>query len=894
MNAPETAPTATYETVFDIEGMTCAACVRRVERALVKVPGVSEANVNLATERATVHIAEGAVADADLIAAIQGAGYGATPVREEQADAEEVPIADASEELDARRDARIADLMRRSLVSLGIGIVMMILMYVDTPIAMPTLSPFLLIAGTLVQFWAGREFYSAAWSAARHRSTNMNTLVAVGTSVAYGYSAFVVLWPHLATRWNLPHHLYFESAVVIIALVLMGRWLEARARKATGDAIRALMHLRSDTARVLRDGQEVDIPINQVRVNDLIRVRPGESVPVDGVIVDGRSTLDESMLTGESLPVEKAAGADVIGATLNRTGSFVFRATRVGKDTMLSQIVKLVEDAQGSKAPMQRLADTISSYFVPIVLLIAAATFGIWMLFGPEPRLAYAITTTVAVLVIACPCALGLAAPTAIMVGTGKAAELGVLVRGGDALEMTKHIDTIVLDKTGTITEGRPSVREIITLGDGDRDEALRLLASAERGSEHPLGEAVIREAERRGLALEEAAAFEAIPGRGLVATVADHEVVAGNLALLRERSITTASLDDVMVDPGSTTIYAAIDGDLRVAVSIADAVKAEAKDAIAQLQALGLDVWMLSGDNEATARAIGADVGIAQVIADVLPDQKVAAIQNLQEQGRTVAMVGDGINDAPALAQAHLGIAIGTGTDVAMAASDITLIRGDLRAIVSAIALSRRTVNTIRQGLFWAFAYNVALIPIAMGALYPPFEWLMNPVIAAAAMAMSSVSVVSNALRLRGFRPPVSTQAILHPPLVERVREGAYLAGIAALAILIGAGALWIGNRYGMEMDGDPGQAAAAREAGESVHVGDDHGGTSTNDDSNPANPTEVPAGIVAATPPVDGDGHAATPTIDHSGHLATPTPPVDHSSHAMPTETAVDSNGS
>lgn len=811
MNASTDTPTVTIDT-FDIEGMTCAACVRRVEKVLLKVPGVTEATVNLATERATVHSSDVAIDPAILVQAVEKAGYHATPVVEQS----KMPEVVADDERDLRRDDRIDDLRKKSVVSLAIGIVLMVLMYVSLPISMTTLAPFLLIAATAVQFWAGREFYGAAWSAARHRSTNMNTLVAVGTSVAYGYSAFVTLWPHLAVLWSLPYHLYYESAVIIIALILTGRWLEAKARRATGDAIRALMHLRSNTARVLRDDRELDIPIDQVVVNDLIRVRPGESVPVDGLIIDGRSTIDESMLTGESLPVDKVSGDTVIGATLNRTGSFVFRATKVGADTVLAQIVKMVEEAQGSKAPVQKLADTISSYFVPIVLVLAALTFGAWTLFGPDPQLAYAITTTVAVLVIACPCALGLAAPTAIMVGTGKAAELGILIRGGEALEMTQHVDTIVLDKTGTITEGKPSVQALVSVGDLTEQELLRLVGAAEAGSEHPLGEAIVRFASQFDDSLPNASEFEAIAGRGVIATVDKRQIVAGNRALMSENGIELTALESVSINPRTTNIFVAVDGTLQAVFSIADGIKAEAREAIGQLDALGFEVWMLTGDNRETAEVIAAQVGIRNILADVLPDQKVALIKDLQGQGKKVAMVGDGINDAPALAQAELGIAIGTGTDVAMAASDMTLIGGDLRAIVSGIALSRRTVKTIRQGLFWAFAYNVALIPIAMGALYPFFEWLLNPVLAAAAMAMSSVSVVSNALRLRGFKRPASVEAILHPPVVERVREWAYLAGIAIIAISIGVFAIWLGNTYGMEMDSDPGMAAGMQDTTE------------------------------------------------------------------------------
>ncbi|CAN5496982.1 heavy metal translocating P-type ATPase [soil metagenome] len=788
-----------------IEGMTCASCVRRVEKALAAVPGVSSANVNLATENASVEFDPTVVTLIQLDEAVERAGYHVAkpePVAIVPT-AETVPT-EAIDPREIARDRELLDLKRKSLVSLVVGAVMMALMYLRLPwgIEMRDVAPFLLIAATIVQFWAGRVFYRATWAALQHGATNMNTLVVAGTSAAYGYSAFVTLWPHRAAQWGFEYHLYYESAVVIIALILMGRWLEARAKRQTGEAIKALMGLQAKTARVIRNGVEQDIPVELVVAGDLVRVRPGEKVPVDGVITEGRSALDESMLTGESLPVEKSTGDTVIGATLNRSGSFVFRATKVGKDTTLAQIVRMVEDAQGSKAPMQRLADSISSYFVPIVLGLAVITFAIWLIFGPDPQVTFAVAATVAVLVIACPCALGLAAPTAIMVGTGKAAECGILVKGGEALEQARRINTIVLDKTGTLTRGKPAVVAIQPTASFDENDLLRLVASAEVGSEHPLGEAIVNKARERGLDLSPTTSFEAIAGRGITATIEARMVQIGNAAFLSELSISGESLADEalrLARTGATPMYVAIDGHLAGLIAVADTLKPESTDAVAQMKALGLEVWMLTGDNRATAEAIAKEAGIENILAEVLPDQKASKVRELQASGKIVAMVGDGINDAPALAQAELGIAIGTGTDVAIAASDITLIGGDLRSIVTAIALSRRTVSTIKQGLFWAFGYNVALIPVAMGVLYPFFDILLTPVLAAAAMAMSSVSVITNALRLRTFKRPANAQAILHPPARARIAEWGYLLAIGIIAIGIGAGALWLSDKSGM-----------------------------------------------------------------------------------------------
>jgi P-type Cu+ transporter len=817
--APPAAATteATASCTLDIGGMTCASCVGRVEKALNRVDGVAAAEVNLATEVATVHFDPALVGLEELTAAVTRAGYTASPRREarpttEQARAEE-PAADPDGE------AHLTALARRWQVTLAVGLGLMVLMYVPLYLdAMDWLMPAVLVVATVVQFWAGRDIYRAAWAAARRRSTNMNTLVALGTGVAYAYSAFVTLWPAAAERWGLPLHVYFETSLVILALVLAGRWMEARAKKHTAAAITALVGLAPKTARVLRDGTEVDVPVEQVVVGDLVQVRPGEKVPVDGVVTEGATAVDESMLTGESLPVDKTVGDQVIGATLNRTGTAVLRATAVGADTALAQIVRLVEDAQGAKVPLQRLADRVSAWFVPIVLGLAALTFVAWALLGPDTgRLTMAITTTIAVLIIACPCALGLATPTAVMVGTGRAAELGILIGNGDALETARRVTAVVLDKTGTITRGKPALTSVTTVHGWAEDDVLAVVAAAETGSEHPVGEAIVAAATARGLRLPALRSFDAVPGHGIDAVVEGFSVLVGNRALMSGRGVDVAALAGIAAAEaaaGRTPMFVAVDGAPAAVLTVADTVKAESAEAVAQVKALGLQVWMLTGDNAATAAAIAEQVGVDHVLAEVLPADKAAKVRELQAQGHVVAMAGDGINDAAALSAADVGIAVGTGADVAIAASDITLVGGDLRGIVSAIALSRRTVTTMKQGLGWAFGYNLLLVPVAAGALYWWNDLLLDPVLASAAMAMSSVSVLTNALRLRRFRRPAGAAEILHPPLRARIGQFAYLTGVAVVALVVGTGLTAV-SRMDFAERGMNGQLAWAQGAG-------------------------------------------------------------------------------
>jgi len=747
---------ATKKSVFPIGGMTCASCVARVEQALSSVPGVISANVNLASEKATVEYIEG-IELAELRQAVKGAGY---ELGSEAETLEDVTTA-------ARREIRT--IRNRLILAAVLGLSIFILSWSPSF----TGKLYLLWAlATPVQFWAGWRFYRGAWGALRHRTADMNTLIAVGTSAAYFYSMVAVLFPGLFVARGLEPHVYFDTAAVIIALILLGRFLEARARGQTSEAIKKLIGMRPKTALVIRDGEEMEIPVEDVQVGDLILVRPGERVPVDGIIRQGYSSVDESMITGESIPVEKKVGDEVIGATINKTGSFQFEATKVGKDTTLAQIIRLVEEAQGSKAPIQRLADIIASYFVPIVIGIAIITFIIWYFVGPAPALTFALLNFVAVLIIACPCALGLATPTAIMVGTGKGAEHGILIRSAEALERSHQTRTVLLDKTGTLTRGEPKVTDVIAAPSSSQEEVLRLAASAERGSEHPLAEAIVRAASEKKLELFPVSDFNAIPGHGVEASVEGKKLLLGNLRLIKNRGLSLNGLEEEanrLWGKGKTVMFLGLDSEVMGIIALADTLKPNAKEALEELHKMGIETVMLTGDNQRTAEAIAREVGIDRVLAEVLPEHKAQEVKKLQEEGKVVAMVGDGINDAPALAQADIGIAIGTGTDVAMETGDITLIRGDLTGIVTAISLSKRTMRTIKQNLFWAFAYNTALIPVAAGVLFLAFGQtgvpsglhfilgdygFLNPILAAAAMAASSITVVLNSLRLRRFKP--------------------------------------------------------------------------------------------------------------------------------------------
>ena len=753
--AATTAPSA--EIQLPIEGMSCASCVNRIERFLRKTPGVAEANVNLATEVATItYLPEIAGLD-ELARAIEAAGYEVRPLPQ-TADGSRASLVDEADAEAAERAREQRSLGLSAAMALGVAAVALGLMYAPAlPLTMEQLAWVLIGPATLVQFWAGRRFYRAAWRAAIHGSTSMDTLVVVGTSAAWAFSVLVTFAPSVFRSAGIEPQTYFDSSTAIVGLVLAGRWMEARAKAQTVGAIKELLGLQARSARIVRAGAEVDVPLEEVRVGDMVRVRPGESVPVDGRIVEGESQIDESMLTGEPMPVEKGPGAEVIGATMNGNGTFLFRATRVGRDTALAHIVELVRRAQGSKAPIQRLADRIGGIFVPVVLGIGALTFGLWFVLGPDPKLTHALVAFITVVVISCPCAMGLATPTAIMVGTGKGAEAGILIRGGEALELAAGIDAVVFDKTGTLTRGRPTLGEVIAAPGFTANEVLDLAASVERGSEHPLATAILARADETGLGRRAVEGFEAVTGRGVRGRVDGREAVVGTAAFLESSGVDlrpVAWATAAGTDSSSAVVYLAIDGRVAGTLPTVDEIKPEASEAVADLTAAGLEVWLVTGDGARVSDWVAAAVGIPadRVLAEVLPAGKVDAVAAIQARGRRVAMVGDGINDAPALARADVGIAIGTGADVAMEASDVTLVGGDPRAVATAIRLSRQTRRVIRQNLFWAFGYNVVLIPVAMGALFPVFGVTLNPAVAAAAMAFSSVSVVSNSLRLRRF----------------------------------------------------------------------------------------------------------------------------------------------
>lgn len=748
-------------TTLKLRGMSCASCARNVEEAISSVVGVNECNVNFGAELATVEYDPRKTNITAIQEAVNQAGYSAYPLQEKYP----TSLEDEAEKRIKSREIR--ELTRKVVVSgilsaiIVIGSIPMMTSY-DVPfIPMWLHNPWVQLVLTIpIQFWCGLSFYRNAWKAVKHHAATMDTLVALGTSTAFIYSLFPTFFPNFFLSQGLRPDVYYEAAAVIIALILLGRLLESRAKKQTGEAIRKLIGLQAKTARLIRDGKEIDIPIEAVQIGDVILVRPGEKIPVDGEVVEGTSTIDESMVTGESIPVAKQPGDEVIGATINKTGSFQFQATRVGKDTVLAQIVQLVQQAQGSKAPIQRLADRVTGFFVPVVIAIAILTFLIW--FNLTGNLTLALITTVGVLIIACPCALGLATPTSVMVGTGKGAENGILIKGAESLELAHKIKTIVLDKTGTITQGKPTVTDFVTVdGTANSNEMklLQLAASLERNSEHPLAEAVVKYAQTQEVELLNVKNFAAVAGSGVEGIADNHLVQIGSERWMSELSIDTQALSkekERWEYLGKTVIYIAVDGKIQGLMAISDAVKPHSIQAIKALQKLGLEVVMLTGDNRRTAETIAREVGIVRVLSEVRPGQKADTVRKLQQEGKIVAMVGDGINDAPALAQADVGIAIGTGTDVAIAASDITLISGDLRGVVTAIQLSHATIRNIRQNLFFAFIYNVAGIPIAAGILFPIFGWLLNPIIAGAAMAFSSVSVLTNALRLRHFRPKI------------------------------------------------------------------------------------------------------------------------------------------
>ncbi|NBJ09772.1 heavy metal translocating P-type ATPase [Microvirga arsenatis] len=757
-----------------ITGMTCASCVNRVERALKRVPGVLAANVNLATERASIRYLGGADMAGRLIAAVEQTGYEAEAIRADR---------DLADRERAAREAEIAELRRSLAISavltlpvfvleMGSHFVPAIHDWVMGTLGHRTSWHLQFALTTLVLFGPGLRFFRKGVPALLRRSPEMNSLVVLGTSAAYAYSVAATFLPGLLPAGMA--NVYYEAAAVIVTLILLGRFLEAKAKGRTSEAIKRLVGLQAKTARVVRGGQAMEVPLDQVLAGDVVQVRPGEKIPVDGEVVEGSSFVDESMITGEPVPVQKAEGAEVVGGTINRTGTFAFRATRIGADTVLAQIIRMVEQAQGSKLPVQALVDRVTAWFVPAVMGAAALTFLVWLVFGPDPALTFALVNAVAVLIIACPCAMGLATPTSIMVGTGRAAELGVLFRQGEALQSLKEIGVVALDKTGTLTQGRPELTDFVTTPEFAEAETLRLVAAVESRSEHPIAQAIVAAAAGRGLALPSPDDFEAVPGFGISARVEGRKVDVGADRFMAKRGLSVAAFADTAARLGAegrSPLYAAVDGRIAAIVAVADPIKPSTPEAVASLHALGLKVAMITGDDRRTAEAIARRIGIDEVVAEVLPDGKVEAVKRLRQAHGRIAFVGDGINDAPALAEADTGIAIGTGTDIAIESADVVLMSGDVRGVVNAIALSKATIRNIRQNLFWAFAYNVLLIPVAAGVLYPVDGTLLSPIFAAGAMALSSVFVLGNALRLRRFKAPIASMRAASP--AARTVEG-------------------------------------------------------------------------------------------------------------------------
>ncbi|MGH1460202.1 MAG: heavy metal translocating P-type ATPase [Paracoccaceae bacterium] len=754
-------PARTARVTLNIASMSCASCVGRVDKALADVPGVLSVTVNLAAETAVVEFLEGAVATADLMAATAAIGY---PAEVAEANASQSRVERKAEEADnLRRNVLLAAALTLPVFVLEMGahLIPAFHMVIENSIGAQTSWVIQFVLATIVLFGPGRHFFLKGIPALLRGAPDMNSLVAVGTGAAWIYSVVATFLPGLLPEGV--RAVYFEAAAVIVVLILIGRWLEARAKGRTGAAIQSLLGLQVRTARVLRDGETVEVDVDVLGVGDTILVRPGERIPVDGEVVDGTSNVDESMITGEPVPVTKATGATVTGGTVNGTGSLTFRASRVGSDTTLAQIIRMVEEAQGAKLPIQGLVDRVTLWFVPAVMALAALTVVVWLLVGPDPALTFALVAGVSVLIIACPCAMGLATPTSIMVGTGRAAEMGVLFRKGDALQELSTVNVIALDKTGTVTEGQPTLTDVVVAEGFDREAVLGLIAAVEEQSEHPIAEAIVRSARSEGIAVLAASGFRSVTGYGVAAMVDGKEVMVGADRYMIRENVDIASLVDTeknLASRGRTALYAAVDGKLAAVIAVADPVKPASRDAIAALHGRGFQVAMITGDKQETAEAIARETGIDQVIAGVLPDGKVAALDDLRAGGRKIAFVGDGINDAPALAHADVGIAIGTGTDVAIESADVVLMSGDLRGVVNAVEVSKRTMSNIRQNLVWAFGYNVALIPVAAGVLYPAFGLLLSPVFAAGAMALSSVSVLTNALRLRRIAP-----AMYEPP---------------------------------------------------------------------------------------------------------------------------------